>query len=384
MQAAVWGAGHYGQFLTERFSQSDKVKIVCYVDNAVGMKRDLPVISGEELKNKWEKEIDEVLIAVSDYYAIGDIILQLHDAGIFHILVAKPELWNLQNERWNITIEEIWSKYVYDLNIEEKAVITKLEYHVCDMCNLNCKGGSHFAPIFNHQLPSIDDFRKDMNQLSKRFSNILRLRLMGGDPFLNKELPSFIKEARKAFPYSNLEIVTNGLLLETADRDIWNAIKECSAVLQISLYPPTYAIQDKLVKFLKEKDVAFSFGSGLEQYNDKGIIEEFHKNLTKTRVHNPEDAVKYCMGNRCHYLRDGKISKCALPLLASKINQYFGTEYIVEQEDIIDIYEETLSAWDIVEKLHKATPFCGYCITDRPVRFPWTAHEQIDFSDYVI
>lgn len=384
MQVAIWGAGHYGNFLAEKFSHSDEVKIVCFVDNAVGLEREVPVVSCEELKDKWNKEIDEVFIAISDYYALGDIILQAYDAGIFQVSVVKPELWKLQSEKQNITFKELRNKYMYKLDIREKAVITKLEYHVCDICNLNCKGCSHFAPIFSNKLPSFESFCKDMQQLSKRFSNILRLRLMGGEPFLNKELPFFIKEARKAFPYSHLEIVTNGLLLETADNDIWNVIKECSAVLQISLYPPTNAIQDKLAKLLKEKDVAFSFGSGLEQYNDKGIIEEFHKNLTKNRVHNPEDAVKYCMGNRCHYLRDGKISKCALPLLASKINQYFGTEYIVEQEDIFDIYEETLSAWEIVKKLHKATPFCGYCITDKPVRFSWVAHGQVDFSDYVV
>lgn len=382
MRISIFGGGRFGQYVAEHLGQMQNRKIVCYVDNVISLKREFPVISCEELRQKWKKEIDEVWIAVSDYYAVGDIIMQLHYAGISEVYIVKPELWF---EKPDITVEELIDSYVYCIDIQKKAVITKLEYHVCDACNLNCTGCSHFAPIFHGGFPAIDGFRQDMCKLAEKFSNILRLRLMGGEPFLNKELSSFVEIAAEYFPQAHLEIVTNGLLLKSVEQHTWDTIRKFGAVLNISLYSPVFAIKDSLEEYLKEQNVLYSFSSGLKQNNEEGIIKEFHKNLTASKIHDPQKAAKYCMGNRCHYLRDGKISKCALPLLMPEINQYFGKAYEIEKTDYVDIYDEALSAWDMVKRLHEAIPFCGYCIEDGPVRFKWSAHKQENsFSDYVV
>lgn len=377
---AIFGAGNFGKQL--KIEMDEKGYFVpFFVDNNVTNK-DVSTISPLELKWRMSRrEVDAVIIAVKDYYALGDIVFFLHEMGITkNIFVLRPEMYCTKRVEDFSLIE-----HIYPLDLSKKAIITKLEFHVCDHCNLNCKGCSHFAPIYDESFANIVSFEQDVYQLSRIFDNILRFRLMGGEPFLNKELPLFINAVRKFFPNSRIEIVTNGLVLEKVDESIWKAIREAKAILNISLYPPTHKILDSLIAFLDNKTIEYEVGSGLIQNNDSGIIEEFHKNLTMKNNHSQWIAASKCMGGRCHYLRNGKISKCAIPLLAEDINKYFGTNFIATQDDYVDIYDD-VSPWEMARKLYYATPFCKYCSDMGTERFGWECSngKKQEISDYVV
>lgn len=379
---AVWGAGCFGQYIVESLKNYNAFQIKYFVDNNSKLNRQIPVILPEEIDGIMHAEIDEIWIAVSRYYYLGDMIEQLHHLGVTDsVHIVKPELWI---EKPEVSAEDILAEYVYEIDIKNRAVITKLEYHVCDHCNLNCTGCSHFAPIYKDSFSELKVFQKDVAQLCEKFSNILRFRLMGGEPFLHGELKEFVKVARKGFPYAHLEIVTNGLLLHRVQDETWDCIRQNDAVLNISLYKPTFAIREKISALLHDKKIKYSFGSGLEQYNETGVIDDFHTGLTDSPVNDGKVAAQYCMGNKCHFLRNGKISKCALPLLAADINCYFDKQYAVHVEDYVDLYDDTISPWDMIDRLENATPFCNYCIEGVPRRFEWSVKQEVDFADYVV
>lgn len=376
----IFGAGNFGQYVYELFKSDEK--IVCFIDNdAANKSKQIPVWSVEELRLHLH-EISQIWLSITNYYEMGDIVLQLHDIGVKEIWIVKPQLWD--KREMGEADSEIKKKYIYHLDISEKAVISKLEFHVCDACNLNCRGCSHFAPVFAGGFVQSDDFERQMELLSQKFVNIFRFRLMGGEPFLHKELDKLIKISRKALPYTHLEIVTNGLMLRKVPDNIWRSVRENEAILNISLYPPTFKIKDELVEMLDKKGVEYSFGSALEQYNENGIIEEFHKCFTEHRSHNPITAARYCMSKKCHYLREGKISKCALPLLSYALNDYYHKNYVVEEGDYVDLNDIKISPWDMVHRLHSATPFCAYCIEEFPHRFSWKTGGNYNFEDYIV
>ncbi|MCH5249290.1 MAG: radical SAM protein [Lachnospiraceae bacterium] len=378
----IFGAGNFGQYVYDVMKHHSNKEIICFLDNNAGnILREIPVWSVSELKVHM-LEIDQIWLAVKNFYQMGDIVLQLHDIGVKEIWIIKPDLWN--KRMLEQSIFEIENRYMYYLDISKKAVITKLEFDVCNVCNLNCRGCGHFAPIFKGEYVRVEDFQKQMDLLSRRFANVFRFRLMGGEPFLHKEFDKFIKIAREKLPYTHLEIVTNGLLLKNVPDYIWQAIIENEAVLNISLYPPTFRIKDEIVAMLGEKGIEYSFGSGLEQYNEDGIIEEFHKCFTENKTHNPIIAFRHCMFKSCHYLRDGKISKCSYPLLSYSINDYYQKKYIVEEADYVDLEDTKILPWDMVRRLRAATPFCAYCIEDAPVRFSWQTGGDYRFEDYII
>lgn len=157
----IFGAGNFGQYVYELFKSDEK--IVCFIDNdAVNKSKQIPVWSVEELRLHLH-EISQIWLSITNYYEMGE------------------------------ADSEIKEKYIYHLDISEKAVISKLEFHVCDACNLNCRGCSHFAPVFAGGFVQSDDFERQMELLSQKFVNIFRFRLMGGNLFYTKNWINSLK-----------------------------------------------------------------------------------------------------------------------------------------------------------------------------------------------
>ena len=380
MKIAIWGAGAFCRFVYD-LAEGKLGEVVCFIDKDAAHKQGLPVPVLSPQAYAAEPSADEVWVAHSSFYVIEDILWQMHTLGMTQARVIAPAVWEQRKPAIQLD-----SPDAYQLDLREKAVICKLEFHVTDRCNLNCLGCSHFAPIFGEASDAdIGAFERDVRQLAAKFANILTFRLMGGEPFLNPRLDEYIAIARRYFPNTHLRVVTNGLLYREVEDRIWQSIIANDVFVQVSLYPPTLAIRDALQAFLDAKGIPNSFGSGLRQANDIGRIDEFHKCFTTERTHDPAQAAAHCFGNRCHFLRDGKLSKCAVPLLIGDVNRYFGTDYQVVPEDFVDLYSD-MRPWEMLARLRHATPFCGYCLERGVQRFAWdvTKSGQARLEDYVV
>jgi len=99
-------------------------------------------------------------------------------------------------------------KFRYPLLDYTKPVLDYFEYHVAWHCNLNCKGCGHNSNLYTRpRFGDLEHFRRDMNRLTELFSNISKIRLMGGEPLLNPQLGEFITSARRAFPGAQIRVV---------------------------------------------------------------------------------------------------------------------------------------------------------------------------------
>ena len=99
-----------------------------------------------------------------------------------------------------------------------KPVLNYVECHISYHCNLKCKGCSHFSNIAEPEFPNFEQFQNDMQRLGELFRNIEKIRLLGGEPLLNPELPKYIECCRKIFPLCDMRVVTNGLLIPTVSQ----------------------------------------------------------------------------------------------------------------------------------------------------------------------
>ena len=375
---AIYGAGDFGQMIYENLKGSHEVKVIAFIDNYVkDGERKLPVWSMADLKARIQN-IDVIWTAVINEGVLEEIVLSLYEAGVKNVGIPRPDSYDKLKSGGDINDEDI----LY-LDLLQKAFMGRLEFHVCDVCNPNCKGCSHFAPIFTGGFVLPQNFKKQIERAAEKF-HISCLRLMGGEPFLHKQLGEIVKIAGDLLPDTRLEIVTNGLLLMGITGEIWDIIKENRATLCISFYKPTFQIKDKLKDYLEDKGVAYKFVLGTDQKNKEGVIEEFGKCLTNKRTHNASISGKYCMGEICRYLRDGKISRCSRPLLSPYINEYYGENFILEDADYISLEDDSLSSWDMVRKLHEVTPFCGYCIEGKAETFPWEAGVKPALNDNLV
>lgn len=368
MKCAIWGAGRVGEWFKNAIEYSkakDEFEIICFGDNSERLigesEENLPVYVLEQICEMYKKkEIESVIIATRNRF-VKEISLQLSEAGI-------TELYMLP--------EHIWGKKLYDIDWNRDLVkidtakprLEYFEYHVADHCNLNCKGCGHMCPVVKE--PSFGDYEqyvKDLKRLKELVWGVHRIRLMGGEPLLNRELYRFVQVSRDIFPDANISVVTNGLLIPKSEPELLRTMYESDCAFDITCYKPT----EKLIP--KIKVICDMYGV---KYNMSPVVKEFQKRKTLKGEENIAKAFESCMSNKCAFMRNGKISACGLAFMIEIFNNEFGTDMIAGKADIVDLYAPELTGWKLVKRLNTPMEVCRYCRTF-PETFEW---ESVGFN----
>jgi hypothetical protein len=252
---------------------------------------------------------------------------------------------------WSVIMIEIFEKLFR--RVKQKIGIPTLRYvetHLVDHCNLNCKGCGHFCPIAPKWFCDLEDHANDMRQLSRLFSNIEKIRLMGGEPLLHPEVNTFLVVTRKYFPRSDIHLVTNGILLPKMSSDFWKSCKENRIVIDITVYPPFLSKAQMWVETAKKHEVKITTST----------VENFFAIMNEFGTTNPKAVFENCR-NRfyCPFLRKGKIYACAGPALIHHFNERYGMS--IPSSEYVDIYKAGLKGQEVLEKLDKPMNTCRYC-----------------------
>ena len=212
-----------------------------------------------------------------------------------------------------------------------KILTHALEYSVSYHCNLRCAGCSHLSPFSQKKFPSLESFCDDIRKLSERL-HASEMRLLGGEPLLNPEISTYIKEAKESGIADIVTITTNGLLLHKMNDDFWGN----ADVVSITVYPGCEP-KEKSIKIFKKR--ASESNTRLE-LNSKSVFR-----ATIVTEPHPKDWItdmifrtcKNVHASHCHMIHEGKLYKCAVPP--------FLPEYLLKLER--DGYDPANDAFDI-------------------------------------
>jgi len=269
-------------------------------------------------------------------------------------------------------VDDFARRYV----LKKKPILHYLEYHVASQCNMNCKGCFHFSNLVAPDMafPSLEQFEKDISRLSELFGNISIIRLVGGEPLLNPQLPQFICATRAAFPKAKIALLSNGIGYKKIDGELLRAIKSTDAEVQISLYQPMFGSKDKMKRHLE--------GCGIKHHVSDGI-DKFAKYINMAGDSNPKEIASQCPASRCTFLSAGHIAKCPLPFNIEHFNQYFGQSIDMSHEKL-DIHDTTWDGFTLKKVLRKPMDSCRYC--GKLEWFDWDraklGKDEITMQDY--
>jgi hypothetical protein len=113
----------------------------------------------------------------------------------------------------------------------------RFEVHLCDHCNLNCKGCGHFSPIAKKHFVDINVLERDFKRLSELADRKCEtIDLMGGEPLLHPKIIEIFDIARKYFD-TPIHLVTNGILLAKQPDEFWQGCRENHIIILVSVYP---------------------------------------------------------------------------------------------------------------------------------------------------
>lgn len=321
-------------------------------------------------------------------YTLKETAKLYHDLqidGVINIQGENPYYFNLLKELGINDIYVIPSTLYRRLELSESIEgdpilypyldvapeLMQIEFHLADHCNLNCKGCSHFSnlvpsPVF----PDKEQFQHDLQQLAGYFSQIHNFYLLGGEPLLNPEIGEYITAVRNTFPYTQIIIVTNGLLLLSLKENLIQTIKENRVHISISDY--TCLDREKIIAFVQAHALSAELREGKEC---------FSKYLNPHGDSDPNEIFPNCIRRNCTFLAKGKMAACCQPFVIHYFNDYFNEN--IPEEEGIDLYEPGLDGWEIQKRLITPMNSCRYCSADVP--FGWAASKApYDSNDWCV
>lgn len=310
-------------------------KIISFDDSKID---NINVISVYDLKTNYNNETILIPSFIEDDVNVDTIYNKLIAMGFSNDLIYFIPIEMILGE------SKIEPSKFYKYG--EVNYLDYLEISIVEHCNMNCKGCSHFSNLAPKTMSYFSEYVKDFNRLKELIPHIFKIRIMGGEPLLNPELSSYIKLIKQIYPYTDLRVVTNGLLIDKMDDKLISTIVENDVMLDISVYPP---IADKIDVIL----------DNLKKYNIKVFLEKIDS--FKPILLEEEEKYSFPMLQNCSCInmKNGFLAPCPLPFTISYFNDKFNNQYDKEIK-VINIYDD-ISGLDIKQQLLVPFELCNYC-----------------------
>lgn len=201
---------------------------------------------------------------------------------------------------------------------------------------------------------------------------IYQLNLLGGEALLEEKICDYIQYARNMLPDSEIQLISNGLLIPKQPDAFFECCRENNIFISISGYQPTLFMKEKIIDIFDKNHVIFSF---------RDEVAEFGKNIDLTGTADKAEAVKRCRESKCHFLRHGRIYKCPFEALANRCFEHYGLDIKIYGGK--DIYDENLNWKKMTEDLFShPVDACRYCGKEEKIR--WSVSDQPELEDWVV
>ncbi len=325
-----------------------------------------PVIDISQYKSFHKMHMmDGMVLSRENFHGQTQLLSRFIQQGLDlnDIFLAQRIDWDIFSDK-NVSsfVESYW----------EAKYLPYLEFHIADQCNLNCKACEHYAGLVKSpHYPDFEQFFHDMQRLHELIDDIGVIRILGGEPLLNREINKFVKLSRDFYPKADLVVVTNGILLKSMPEEFFETLRNAYARISISAYPPMRDNLEDLYHFLLGKRITFGISH---------MYDEFTIKQTLNRHDRAQEVFLNCFQAHCHNLYEGKIAACFLPFTTKYFNAYFGKE--LPEDGAIDLYDTSLTTEILHMKLLIPFERCKYC--KAPVTVKWQQiHTPSILSDWV-
>lgn len=358
----VFGASAIGKIVLDSLDILN-VRPVCFCDNDVQKQRELfhgyEVVPFERLCAVHPDAL--VVIAAGRYF--NEIRQQLSKAGLKKIFsdvdvitcidFKKAPRSKLERIDWHLAKLGMLSK-IMDLH-RGSFHIPRLNVVVTSRCTLKCEHCSSLMPHYKTQ--SDFDTSKIISSLDKIFACtdlIYHVELLGGELFLNKDLPVIAKYLLNSGRILHVDVITNGTVLPTVK--VLESIRHDSVSVVINDYGKLSKKTGPLSDVLKRLGIDFRINRHWA-WADLGGFES--RNLSESELTN---LFAKCNFNSCAELLCGKLHRCPRSSHGTKTGLL--PEYPDDFIDTLDpptsddIFKEILRAFFFDKNFIRA---CDHC-----------------------
>ena len=280
-------------------------------------------------------------------YIIYKITHKLHKLGFF----LKSTHYFYQDSKEKHRIIKSIKKSIKIFN-DKNGYFEYLEIPITTKCNLRCINCSNLIPCYKEQKDlDVNIIKQSINEFLKCINNIVYIRILGGEPFLCKNLYEITKTLLKSKKIQRIEIVTNGIIIPK-EKKLINLLRNNRITISISQYP--FVNSNKQIDFFKSNNIKYRL--------DKMTYWLYYGNTSKRNKTKKQLKKQYCKCHSiCKSLINGQIHLCP--------RSSHGTDLGIiknNENDYINILDNKLSIKEKKENLHKLLQkkyikACDYC-----------------------
>lgn len=255
----------------------------------------------------------------------------------------------------------IWKKFpIFLLNSD---FYEYLEIPITTKCTLKCKNCSNIIPYY--EKPCHMDLEKMLESIDiflDCIKNIVYIRLLGGEPFLNPDLLKIINKLLESDKIQRVEIVTNGTIVPRSKKLI-SVLQNKKVIVAISDY--RIVNNEKLVNFLRKNNIKYKINTA-KYWMDYGNVKYRGKNSEELKKQ-----FRKC-NSICKSLINGQIHLCPRSAHGTdlKFIENNSSDYVDLLNKKIDIDEKRANLRALLKKEYiEACNYCDYG-TDKCKKIP--------------
>ena len=342
----LFGTGFYGKLAYSAFKQKN-IEIDCFVDENPTQHGKLlfgkKIISFEELKLK--SKLSNIFLCTG--YVIESLSKRLTELSFQNLYncISFYNDHNFQKDKLSFegvnnyldvkTINrkiEIYKSGCEDVN-KNKLNIKYIDIMITEKCSMKCKDCSNLMQYYENPINSdLNLLLKSIDKVMNSVDKLFEFRVLGGEPFMNKEIGKIIRHLKKYKQVSQIVIYTNGTILPKGEN--LKELKDTKILMDITNYGHLSRNHDNLIDLCKRENIPFL--TTIPKWTDSGRINYQEKSEEKLKF-----MFKNCCTNDYMTLLNGKLYRCPfsantmnLKAIPIKDNEYIDLEKTQTSEEL--------------------------------------------------
>ncbi len=316
---------------------------------------DIPVIRLENLK-KMPKA--NVIIASADYYNEIAYSLEEVNVEVFHMKELLNS--NIPEEKLSNRAKEMYANRQHYMDIvhnresNNDLVLNRVQFVVSERCSLKCRDCTHLMQYYRSPKDIIlEEYREAFDLLLDTVSTIAEIRILGGEPFMNKDMYKVIDWYHDRENIQSISVYTNGTIIP--NETILKSLQKKKVKVHISNYGINREKVGALVDVLKRYNIVF-FERKYDAWQDAGNLD-----FRGYSIDYMKQIFSHCFERNCLTFLKGQLHRCPRSAHAMNIGAME-----IEKKDFVDLLhwkEDKRKLAEEIKNLLKKEyiEVCNYC-----------------------
>lgn len=317
----IYGYGIAGRWIAANLPETIKFKAFIDTDHKKSGQSSFGVeIFTPEMVKEKINDNSVIINSVIDIQDVRDIVKRFKTSNIYPLGLYLTDIdikryINNSNEsdsflNYSLEAVKICHEGYYE---EDKLFLRSVDLVITEKCSLKCKDCSNLMQYYEEpKNVTYEKIVKDYDELAKKVSHIFEIRLIGGEPFMNKDIYKILEYLYSKNNYTKIVVYSNAMI--PIREEYIEILKDKRLVFSLTNYGELAKNTPKVIQQLDKIGISYRLHEP-ENWTDSGIIKNFKRDIKGL-----EKIFEDCCGKNLITLSEGKLYRCPFAANADRLS----------------------------------------------------------------